>query len=78
MTDDNNLNKRKGMPLINIRIPELYLGLIDELVEESGTEFNELSKDLGYPNRSAVIRVAISDLLKKEGKLPNIKGATQK
>lgn len=67
MTDDN---KRKGMPVVKIRVPELYLGLIDELVDESDKPF---SRDLGYPNRSAFIRVAISDLLKREGKLPDVK-----
>ena len=62
--------KRKGMPVVKVRVPQIYLDLVDELVEES---FDPLSKELGYPNRSAFIRVAISDLLKKEGKLPSYK-----
>lgn len=43
------------MKLITVKLPEAYLGGIDELVT-AGV----------YPNRSEAIRVAIRDMLKKE------------
>jgi Arc/MetJ-type ribon-helix-helix transcriptional regulator len=61
------------MPKINVRLPKLYLDKIDELVKESDNPF---SKSLGYPTRSDFIRIAVSHMLKHEGKLPDFEVKT--
>lgn len=64
----NNNGKRVGMVKVDVRIPKLYLSLINELVKESN---NPLSLELGYPTRSDFIRMSITHMLKHEGKLPD-------
>lgn len=55
MEKDTKLHEKKGMKLISVKMPEALIEGMDELVK----------KGL-YPSRSAVMRMAVRDLLKNE------------
>jgi len=46
------------MPILSVKMPQVLIELMDDLVEERK-----------YPNRSTIVRYAIIDLLRREGKI---------
>jgi len=55
MEKDTKTREKKGMKLISVKMPEALIEGMDELVRKGM-----------YPSRSAVMRMAVRDLLKNE------------
>lgn len=55
MEKDTKVREKKGMKLISVKMPEALIEGMDELVRKGM-----------YPSRSAVMRMAVRDLLKSE------------